>query len=133
MARKGAKSRTGIISLRSKTTKARTHVDHLRAADADRKKKLTEALDQQAATAEILRIISTSPTELPSVLEIVVKSAARFCKADDVTIFELDGQDLRETAHWGPIPQVIGLRMPCVRGHVARRRRPRRCPRCRDH
>jgi len=121
LARKGAKSRTGIISLRSKTTKARTHVDRLRAADADLKKKLTEALDQQAATAEILRIISTSPTELQSVLEVVVKSAARFCKADDVTIFELDGQDLRATAHWGPIPQVIGLRMPCVRGHVAAR------------
>src|SRR5262249_9598083 len=121
LARKGAKSRTGIISLRSKTTKARTHVDRLRAADADLKKKLTEALDQQAATAEILRIISTSPTELQSVLEVVVKSAARFCKADDVTIFELDGQDLRATAHWGPIAQVIGLRIPCVHGHVATR------------
>ena len=121
MARKGAKSRTGIISLRSKTSKARTHVDRLRAADADLKKKLTEALDQQAATAEILKIISTSPTELQSVLEVVVKSAARFCKADDVTIFELDGKDLRATAHWGPIPQVIGLRIPCVHGHVATR------------
>jgi len=81
--------------------------------------RLAEALEQQAATAEILRIISTSPTELQSVLEVVVKSAARFCKADDVTIFELDGQDLRATAHWGPIAQVIGLRIPCVHGHVA--------------
>ena len=101
-----------MSGLRSKTTKAGTHVDRLRAADADLKKKLTEALDQQAATAEILRIISTSPTELQSVLEVVTKSAAHFCKADDVTIFELDGQDLRATAHWGPIPQVIGLRIP---------------------
>ncbi|OLB76922.1 MAG: hypothetical protein AUI16_07540 [Alphaproteobacteria bacterium 13_2_20CM_2_64_7] len=83
--------------------------------------RLAEALEQQAATAEILRIISTSPTELQSVLEVVVKSAARFCKADDVTIFELDGQDLRATAHWGPIAQVIGLRIPCVHGHVATR------------
>jgi two-component system NtrC family sensor kinase len=83
--------------------------------------RLAEALEQQAATAEILRIISTSPTELQSVLEVVVKSAARFCKADDVTIFELDGQDLRATAHWGTIAQVIGLRIPCVHGHVATR------------
>src|SRR5262249_50736977 len=44
-----------------------------------------------------------------------------FCKAEDVTIFELDGQDLRAVAHWGPIPQDIGTRFPCSRGHVAGR------------
>src|SRR5271166_1032555 len=82
---------------------------------------LNEALERQTATAEILKIISASPTELQSVLEVVVKSAARFCKADDVTIFELDGQDLRAAAHWGMIPQEIGLRFPCTRGSVAGR------------
>src|SRR6516225_6205049 len=80
-----------------------------------------EALEQQRATAEVLKIISASPTELQSVLEIVVKSAARFCGADDVTIFELDGQDLRIAAHWGGVPQDIGARFPCVRGHVVGR------------
>ena len=64
-------------------------------------RELNEALERQTATAEILKIISASPTELQSVLEVVVKSAARFCEADDVTIFELDGQDLRAVAHWG--------------------------------
>src|SRR5215467_8567419 len=88
---------------------------------AEAQKHLAEALEQQTATAEILRIISTSPTELPSVLEVVARSAARFCRADDVTIFELHGQELCATAHWGPIPQAIGLRLPCVRGHVAAR------------
>src|SRR5262249_10886426 len=85
------------------------------------KERLAEALEQQAATAEILRIISTSPTELQSVLEVVAKSAARFCKADDVTILELDGQALHATAHWCPIAQLIGVRIPCVHGHVATR------------
>jgi hypothetical protein len=47
LARKGAKSRKRITGLRSKTTKARTHVDRLRAANADLKKKLAEALEQQ--------------------------------------------------------------------------------------
>ena len=38
-----------------------------------------------------------------------------------VTIFELDGQDLHAVAHWGAIPQDIGTRFPCSRGHVAGR------------
>jgi GAF domain-containing protein len=80
-----------------------------------------EALEQQRATAEILKIISASPTELQSLLEVVVKSAARFCEADDVTIFELDGKDLRAVAHWGPVSQDIGVRFPCSREHVVGR------------
>jgi hypothetical protein len=81
-----------------------------------------EALEQQRATAEVLKIISASPTELQSVLEVVVKSAARFCEADDVSIFELDGQDLRSAAYWGPVPPLdIGVRFPCSRGTVAGR------------
>jgi len=69
-----------------------------------------ETLEQQTATAEVLQIISASPTELRPVLDIVVRSAARFCEADDVTIFELEGQYLRIAAHWGTIPQEIGVR-----------------------
>src|SRR6516165_5128570 len=86
---------------------------------------LDDAREQQTATAEVLKIISTSPTELRPVLEAVVRSAARFCEADDVTIFELDGQDLRMAAHWGLVTHLetleIGVRFPCTRGSVAGR------------
>ena len=88
------------------------------------KRERDEALEQQRATAEVLKIISASPTELQAVLEVVVRSAARFCEADDVTIFELDGQDLRMAAHCGAVPNLeileIGFRLPCTRGSVTR-------------
>src|SRR5215471_1365070 len=80
-----------------------------------------EALEQQRATAEVLKIISASRTELQPVLEVVVRSAARYCKADDVTLFELDGRELREAAHWGVAPHLEGFRFPCTRGSVAGR------------
>jgi two-component system NtrC family sensor kinase len=82
---------------------------------------LTESLEQQTATAEVLRTISASPTELQPVFEVVVKSAVRFCGADDAIILRLDGENLWAAAHNGPIPVDFGLSVPCVRGTVGGR------------
>src|SRR3989442_8622081 len=82
---------------------------------------LTEAFEQQSAMAEILRIISTSPTNLQPVLDEVVKSAARLCGAPDASIFRLDGGNLRAEAHHGLVSQPIGFLVPLVRGTVAGR------------
>jgi two-component system, NtrC family, sensor kinase len=68
-----------------------------------------EALEQQTATSEILRVISSSPTNVQPVFEAITKSAARLCDAVDATIFQLDGDMLLLMAHEGPIPsQPIG-------------------------
>jgi signal transduction histidine kinase/CheY-like chemotaxis protein/HPt (histidine-containing phosphotransfer) domain-containing protein len=81
-----------------------------------------EALVQQRAIEEVLKIISASPAESQAVLEVVARSAARFCEADDVIIIELDGQDLRMAAHCGAVPNLeVGFRFPCTRGTVVGR------------
>src|SRR5262249_15460485 len=72
-----------------------------------RNRDLTEALEQQTATAEILRVISTSPTNLQPVLDTLVASAARFCGAPDALLFQPDEGNLRVVAHHGPIPAFV--------------------------
>ena len=102
MSRKRAKSRRRITGLRSKTTKARTHVDRLRAANADLKTKLTEALEQQAATSEVLQVISRSPGDLKPVFDTMWANAARLCDAKLGNLFLREGDAFRAVTVQGP-------------------------------
>jgi signal transduction histidine kinase/DNA-binding NarL/FixJ family response regulator len=84
---------------------------------------LGEALEQQAATAEILRVIASSPADLQPVLDAVVRSAARLCETSDAAIFRDEGDTLRIVAHDGVIPPVapVGSLVPRRRGSVTGR------------
>jgi len=111
LARKETKSRTRITGLRSKTTKARTHVDRLSPANADLKKKLAQALEQQAATAEMLRVISTSPGDLEPVFEVMLANAVRLCGAKFGMLALREGDTFRGVAtHGVPIAYAEWLR-----------------------
>jgi two-component system, NtrC family, sensor kinase len=109
LAPKGAKSRTRTTGLRSKTTKARTHVDRLRTANADLKKKLAEALEQQTATSEVLSVISRSLTDIQPVFDMIAGSAARLCDAQYCFVYRFDGHLLHFVAHHGLTADVLEI------------------------
>ena len=111
LSRKGAKSQTSITGLRSKTTKPRTHVDRIREPRAEfekeleaRTRELSDAREQQAATADVLKIISGSPGELQPVFDAILANATRLCDAKFASLFLSEGDQLRRVSlHNAPI------------------------------
>src|SRR5215470_9753166 len=89
-----------------------------------RTQELTESLEQQTATADVLKVISRSALDVQKVLDALVESAARLCDAGDAVIFRVFGDGLRLIAHHGrtPTPGPIGqFTIPLERGSIAGR------------
>jgi len=82
---------------------------------------LRESLEQQTATADILQVISQSPTDVQPVLDAVAKAALRFCGAADAAIVLREGSELQAVAHEGPLSGWVGERWPLDRASTTGR------------
>src|SRR5215831_9567306 len=68
---------------------------------------LTQAREQQTATSDVLKVISQSPFDLKSVLQTLVESAARLCKADKAAITRQIGGEFFFTEVCGFSPEFL--------------------------
>src|SRR5258708_14555559 len=74
---------------------------------ADLRRALSHALEQQTATSEILRVISSSPTDVQPVFDTIVRSALRLCNGATAAVFRMDGGILHHPANYGGSPEAL--------------------------
>src|SRR5262245_50368664 len=100
--RKSPKNDARVLDLEKRLAEA---LGKLEARDRE----LVEAREQQTATSEILRAMSSSPTARQPGLDAVAENAARVCGASDAIIRRVDGDTLAPAAHFGSIPMSTAL------------------------
>src|SRR4029453_13320561 len=74
-----------------------------------RNHELTEALEQQTATSEILRVITSPPPPLQPVFDAIARSAVDLCGARFSIVFQFDGELLHVAAHHNFTPDIREL------------------------
>ena len=79
-------------------------------AEQQRTRELSESLEQQTATSEVLRVISSSPSELDPVFETMLANAARLCEAHFGILALYENGAFRRTAMYNPPPAFAELR-----------------------
>ena len=78
-------------------------------AEQARTRELAEALDRQTATAEVLRVISSSPTGIEPVFNAILRRAVSFCGATFGVIYRFDGEQMHVMAHHNFTPDALSM------------------------
>jgi len=124
MAKRARTTRTSRAAKRRPAARKRTRPEARAkkpgAENAGLKRKLAESVAQQAATADILKVIASSPSDVGPVLQAIVESARELCEASDAVVLLRDSDNLRFSEHAGPV--AINLdKWPIGRGWTAGR------------
>jgi class 3 adenylate cyclase len=90
----------GVTHRRGASTAVQEQLDH-------RTRELRETLEQQTATAEILRIISSSPTDVQRVFDTIVRNFVSLCGSISGTIFTFDGKLVHLAGAYGFSPERL--------------------------
>jgi signal transduction histidine kinase len=113
MARRGrptkakAEAKRPLVRRTRKDDSARVRDLEIRLAEALGRE--AEALAQQTATAEILRVISGSPNDVQPVFDAIAASAWRLCEGREGTVFRFDGRLIHLVAHSGHDPEQLDV------------------------
>jgi two-component system, NtrC family, sensor kinase len=119
-------------------------------AEQQRTAELTESLEQQTATSEVLKVISSSPGELEPVFLAMLENATRICEAKFGTLYRYDGKAFHPAAGSGTPAELLDIQKrrgysflsqelfstaSCRRGRwrVAQTIRPRQVSACRPN
>src|SRR5262249_48442947 len=114
----GTKATTRVGPATNPRTDLGEELEACRRELAEARGHLSEALEQQTATSEVLRVISSSPGELELVFQPMLENATRICEAQFGTMYRYDGSFFNVTAMHNAPPAF----------EAARRRAPFRPP-----
>src|SRR5262249_16469227 len=110
--RSTAGGKTAAGKRRSKSNTARPHastIDNAQTDVARLARALKEAREQQVATADVLKVISRSPSDVQPVFDMIAASARQLCDGQFCFVYRFDGQLLHFVAHHSLTQEVLEM------------------------